>query len=176
MKLTDGAPIGTKMFTRSALPPEKPAKTTTGGKPSAPIAATFHTDDGRPVTVGGGITPDTTIEGHADDPWLTFISQRGYLTSFAESYLTTHGRLAEPFEISPDMLEDFKTTLEHNGARVPYEYWSKDQGYLALKLKVEITNLVYGLERGNEIETQGDPQVQQAAALFPRAAEILKRH
>ena len=65
-------------------------------------------------------------------------------------YLTTHGRLAEPFEISPAMLEDFKATLEHNGARVPDEYWSKDQDYLRLKLKVELTNLVYGLERGNE--------------------------
>ena len=41
-------------------------------------------------------------------PGFAFVSQRGYLTSYAESYLTTHGKLAEPFEVSPEMLEDFK--------------------------------------------------------------------
>jgi carboxyl-terminal processing protease len=160
----------------SAVPMEKAAKTATGDAPTAPVAATFHTDDGRPVTVGGGITPDATISGRSDDPWITFVSQRGYLTSYAETYLTTHGKLTEPFEVSPEMLEDFKATLERNGVRVPDEYWSKDQDYLNLKLKVELTNLVYGLERGNELETKGDPQVQQAASLFPRVAEIIKGH
>jgi len=158
----------------SSVPKEKAAKTTTGADPAGPVAATFHTDDGRPVTVGGGITPDVTIAGRSDDPWLAFVTQRGYLTSYAESYLTTHGRLAEPFEVSPEVLEDFKTTLGRNGVRVPDEYWSKDQDYLKLRLRVELTNLVYGLERGDELETKGDPQVQQAASLFPRLALILK--
>ena len=117
-----------------------------------------------------------TIAGHSDDPWLAFVTQRGYLTSYAESYLTTHGKLAEPFEVSPEMLEDFKASLEHNGVRVPDEYWSTDQDLLKLRLKVELTNLVYGLERGDELATKGDPQAQQAASLFPRVAQILKGH
>jgi hypothetical protein len=98
------------------------------------------------------------------------------MTSYAESYLTTHDKLAEPFEISPEMLEDFKATLMGNGVRVPDEYWSKDRDDLKLKLKVELTDLVYGLERGNAVETKGDPQAQQAASLFPRVAQILKGH
>ncbi len=160
----------------SAVPKEKAAKTASGTDPAGPVAITFHTDDGRPVTVGGGVTPDVTIAGRSDDPWLAFVTQRGYLTSYAESYLTTHGKLAEPFEVSPDVLEDFKATLEHNGVRVPDEYWSMDQDALKLRLKVELTNLVYGLERGDELETRGDPQAQQAATLFPRVAQILKGH
>jgi hypothetical protein len=56
---------------------------------------------------------------------------------------------------------------------VPDEYWSKDQGYLKLRLKVELTNLVFGLARGDELETKGDPQAQQAADLFPRIPQIL---
>jgi hypothetical protein len=136
----------------------------------------FHTDDGRPVTVGGGITPDVTIAGRSDDPWFAFVNQRGYLTSYAEAFLTAHGKLAEPFEVSPEILEDFKLTLQRNGVRVPDEYWSKDQDYLKLRLKVELTDLVYGLERGNELETKGDPQLSEAASLFPRVARILAGH
>jgi carboxyl-terminal processing protease len=158
----------------SAVPKEKRAKTAAGTDPVGRGAARFHTDDGRPVTVGGGITPDVAIAGHSDDPWLAFVTQRGYLTSYAESYLTTHGKLAEPFEVAPEMLEDFKATLEHNGVRVPDEYWSNDQDLLKLRLKVELINLVYGLERGNELATQGDPQAREAAGLFPRLAQILK--
>ncbi len=158
----------------SALAHLKAEKPTTGTDPAGPVAATFHTDGGRPVTIGGGITPDVALAAHTDDPWLSFVTQRGYLTSYAESYLTTHGKLAEPFEVSPEMLEDFKATLGRNGVRVPEEYWSKDQDDLKLRLKVELTSLMYGLERGNELGTKGDPQVQQAVSLFSRVGQILK--
>ena len=160
----------------SAVPKEKAAKTTPSADPAGGSAARFHTDDGRPVAAGGGITPDVTIAGRADDPWFAFVSQRGYMTSYAEAYLTTHGKLAEPFEVSPEMLEDFKATLERNGVRVPDEYWSKDQDLLKLQLKVELTSLAYGLERGDELQTKGDPQVREAAGLFPRVGQILKGH
>ncbi len=160
----------------SAVPQENRLKTPKGSDPVELVAVTFHTDDGRPVTAGGGITPDVTIAGSADDPWFTFISQRGYLTSYAETYLTTHGRITDPFDVSDQMLENFKETLERNGVRVPSEYWANDQDDVKLKLKVELTNLVFGLERGNEVETKGDPQAQEAAGLFPRVAQILQGH
>ena len=47
----------------SALPKEKAEKTAKGTDPAGPVAATFHTDNGRPVTVGGGITPEVSIAG-----------------------------------------------------------------------------------------------------------------
>jgi len=152
-----------------------PDKTTGGGDPGSPGAtATFRTDDGRPVSARGGITPDVAIASTVDDPWLAFVTQRGYLTSYAESYLTTHGKITELFEVPPQMLEDFQATLLRNGVRVPEEYWSRDQEVLRLRLKVELTNLVYGLERGDELATRGDPQAREAAGLFPRVAPILR--
>ena len=156
----------------SALPKQKAATTETD--PADPVA--FHTDDGRLVTAGGGISPDVPIASRAIDPWCTFVNERGYLTSYAESYLTTHGKISEPFAISPEMLDDFKTDLLRNGVRVPDEYWQKDQEYISFRLKVEFTNLVYGLQRGDEVETRGDPQAQRAAELLGHTAEILKGH
>jgi carboxyl-terminal processing protease len=158
----------------SAIPPGRPGATGPGADPAHPLAASFHTDNGRPVTVGGGVTPDVSIAGHSDDPWIAFLTQRGMLTSYAESYLTLHGKLAEPFEITPEILEDFKDALLRSGVRVPDEFWAKDQDYLKLRIKVEFTNLVFGLKRGEELATKSDPQAQQAASLFPRATELLK--
>ncbi len=155
----------------SAANQQASAKGNEAADPASP--GTFHTDDGRPVTVGGGVTPDVTITGQADDPWLAFVTQRGYMTSYAESYLTTHGK-PQAFEVSPEMLEDFKASLQRNGVRVPDEYWSKDQNFLRLRLKVELTSLVYGLDRAGEVATKDDPQAQEAARLFSRAPQILK--
>ncbi len=156
-----------------ALPKGKTAK---DAGPGATAARAFHTDDGRPVTSGGGITPDVAIPGPVLDPWLAFLNQRGYLTGYAEEYLSTHGKVAESFEPPPEMLEHFRASLERNHVRVPEEYWSKDQDYLRLRLKVELTNLAFGLARGDELETKGDPQAQQAASLFPRISQLLKGH
>ena len=136
----------------------------------------FQTDSGRPVTIGGGVTPAVAIAGHTDDPWFEFITQRGYLTSYAESFLTTHSGKAEDIQITKEMLDDFRDTLLRNGVRVPDEFWSKDQDILKLKMKVELTSLVDGLERSEELATKSDAQAQQAAALFPRVNEILKGH
>jgi len=160
----------------SAVPKEDAGKNVNPVDPARTAATVFHTDDGRTVNIGGGITPDVIIAGRLDDPWLAFVMQRGYLTSYAESYLTTHGRFTEPFEITTGMLDDLKSDLERNGVRVPDEYWSKDQDYLKMRLKVELTNLIYGLERGDELATKGDVQAQDAARLFPRVADILRKH
>jgi carboxyl-terminal processing protease len=160
----------------STAPQEKTAEGPPGKDPPGAQPTKFHTDDGRPVTVGGGVTPDVSIAGLTDDPWLAFITQRGYLTSYAEGYITTHSRLSDPFEVSPEMLEEVKESLLRNGVRVPDEYWTKDQDILKVRIKVELTSLVYGLQRGEELATKSDSQAQQAAGLFPRIIEILKGH
>ncbi len=152
------------------------AENTSDADPPGAATTTFHTDDGRPVTVGGGITPDVPLEARVSDPWFEFVTQRGYPTSFAEAYLTTHGKLEEPFEVTPEMLEEFKASLERNGVRVPEEYWSRDRDKLALRLRIELTDLVYGLDKGDELATRGDPQVSHAVDLFPRVAQILEKH
>jgi carboxyl-terminal processing protease len=157
---------------QSTAAKEKTPRATADPKTVATPA--FHTEDGRPVTTGGGITPDVTITKHAIDPWLAFIIQRGYMTSYAEGYLTTRGKVDESFQPPPEMMEDFRANLLSNGVRVPEEYWTADQDYLKLHIKVELINLIFGLARGDEVETKGDPQAQQAAALFPRVPEILK--
>ena len=173
-------PLAGTALTFASLSPSAggvdPAAKTGGTDPAGTQAATFHTDNGRPVTVGGGITPDVPLEARPDDPWFQFVTQRGLVTGFAEGYLTTHGKLSEPFEVSPEMLEEFKASLERNGVRVPEEYWSRDQDELALRIKVELTSLIYGLDRADELATRGDPQVREAAALFPRTSQILQGH
>jgi carboxyl-terminal processing protease len=134
----------------------------------------FATDDGRPLSPGGGIVPDVEIPSRKLDPWVTFLNQTGAFTDFASEYLTLHGREIGAIEPDAAMIEDFKAFLTRGGVRTPEEYWDQDQDYLKLRIKVELLNLVYGLSSGDETETKGDPQVQRAASLFPQIPQILK--
>jgi len=142
--------------------------------PAASESSAFHTDDGRPVTAGGGITPDAPISNPSSDPWVNFLNQRGIFTSFASEYLTLRGKVPKSFEPDSQVLDSFKDFLSRRGVRVPAEYWDGDQSYLKMRIKTELFSLVYGLTFGDEMETRADPQVQKAATLFPRIAQLLK--
>ncbi|MEJ2006928.1 MAG: S41 family peptidase [Acidobacteriota bacterium] len=134
----------------------------------------FRTDDGRPVSAGGGIDPDVEISGRKLDPWVTFLNQHGEFTNFASQYLTYHPSVGKSFEPDAQVLSEFRNFLSSERIRVPLQYWVQDQDYVKLRIKTEVFNLLFGLTAGNEVEIKGDPQVQKALQLFSRVAEILK--
>jgi carboxyl-terminal processing protease len=134
----------------------------------------FHTDNGRSVSAGGGITPDVIIPARALDPWAVFIDQHGLFTDFASQYITYHPDLKKSFEPDSDVMTEFQNFLSSRGIRTPPEYWENDQDYLKLRIKMEVFSLVFGLETANEVEIRGDPQVLKTLEVFPKAPEILK--
>jgi carboxyl-terminal processing protease len=144
----------------------------TGGDDSEKVA--FHTDDGRSVSAGGGITPDISIPPRSLDPWAAFINQHGAFNTFAYDYLSLHGKPDRSFEPDDKTLDEFKDFLTREGLQTPDEYWGPDQGYLKLRIKTEILTLVYGLALGDETETKNDPQVLEAVKLFSNIPSLLK--
>ncbi len=158
----------------TALADEMDSSLTQGAKAALGSTATFHTDMDRPVLAGGGIMPDIMVPGRELDPWVTFLNQRGLITSFASAYLTTHGRVDPSFEPEESVLEGFRDFLARQGIRAPVEFWAPDQLYLKLRIKTEVFNLVLGLSAGDEVEMKGDPQVQKAATFFKELPSLLK--
>jgi len=134
----------------------------------------FRTDNGRGLAAGGGVTPDAIIPARPIDPWLAFLDQRGAFTDFASDYRSTHGQIPRSFQPDASTLADFHDFLQRSGVLTPEEYWQRDQDYLKLRIRTELINLVYGLQVGDQVAIEGDPQVQSAADLFPRIRELLK--
>jgi carboxyl-terminal processing protease len=134
----------------------------------------FHTDDGRPLSSGGGVQPDVPVPPRTLDPWETFLDRRGYFTDFASDYLTFHPHVTRAFEPGADALAEFKNFLGRKSVRTPQEYWQSDQDYLKLRIKMEVFNLAFGLKAGDEVGTRADLQVQKALELFPRIPDLLK--
>jgi carboxyl-terminal processing protease len=134
----------------------------------------FHTDDGRPLSAGGGITPDISIPPRSLDPWAVFLNQHGLITDFASQYITYHKDLKKTFNPDKDVMAEFRNFLSSRRIRTPLEYWVQDQDYLKLRIRMEVFSLIFGLAAGNEVEIRGDPQVQKTLNVFPRVPDILK--
>jgi carboxyl-terminal processing protease len=152
----------------AVAPPDLAQETSTGK------AAAFHTVNGRPLTAGGGITPDVMLPARRLDPWLSFLNLRGTFTAFGEEYITLHRGIDKSFEPDDKVLNAFKEFLQRNSIRIPPEYWTPDQDYLRTEIKAGILTLVFGLAVGEEVEARADPQVQKAVALLPQVSELLK--
>ncbi|HUU15400.1 MAG TPA: S41 family peptidase [Terriglobia bacterium] len=150
------------------------AEATAGADPASEATPEFRTAGGRPLTSGGGITPDVVAPGRELDPWVTFLNQRGTFTTFSSEFLTTGERVNRSFEPDAPVLARFRDFLDRQRIRVPEEYWGEDQDFLKLRIKTELFNLVFGLDVGEEIETRSDPQVRKAASLFPKIPQLLK--
>lgn len=134
----------------------------------------FRTDDGRPVSASGGITPDVPIPPRTLDPWAVFLNQHGLFTDFASQYLTYHEDLKKTFEPDKDVMSEFRNFLSSRRIRTPLVNWVQDQDYIKLRIRMEVLSLVFGLKAGTEVEMKGDPQVQKALEVFPKIPDILK--
>ena len=136
-------------------------------------AAAFHTDNGRPVAGGGGVTPDVKLAAPPSDPWISFLDQRGLFTSFASEYITRHSRVQRSFQPDNQTLQDFRDFLTYHRIRSPQEYWTADQEAIRTRIRTELFNLVFGLDAGNEVQVKSDPEVIKAEALFKQVPIIL---
>jgi len=150
------------------------------GPPSAVTnAKIYHTDLGRKVYGGGGITPDVTVEDDEVSSFEQFLLARNAFVNFANDYLR---RNPPPKSVDwrpqPASVDDFSRWAVSEKLATPEEMKEAmaDQGfrdYALLQVRAEVLNTAVGQEARNRVVTQGDKQVKAAIGLFDRAQELL---
>jgi carboxyl-terminal processing protease len=121
----------------------------------------FHTDSGREVTGGGGIQPDQVVYRMQPDRLTMVLEASGVLTGFASEYLHTHS-LPENFEVTSAMLDELHVFLAERKIQPGIADWIDHHDWIESRLKQELTNLAYGVAKGDQIEMQRDLVVQSA--------------
>jgi carboxyl-terminal processing protease len=169
MPLSDGAGLAITTafyYTPSGRTIQKPlhnsALSSTFAKKPAAGKPAYKTDQGRPVVGGGGIQPDIAVTPAPLTRLETVLDASGAVTSFATQYLSGHSPLPEQFEITPDILDEFKVFLSARQIQPNVGEWSSTLSWVASRLKEEIVTQARGVDRGDEIEAQRDPQIQAA--------------
>ena len=82
-------------------------------------------------------------------------------TNFATEFLRTHKIDAE-FEVTPQMLDQFRVFLSDRQIRPGLAEWLAEREFVSNRLKTEIFNQAFGVEKGDEVEAQRDPVILKA--------------
>ena len=166
--LSDGAGLALTTalyYTPSGRSIQKPldaAKFELAGTTAHPNVQTeFHTDKGRKVTGGGGIRPDIEVAPPLMNRLRAVLDASGSFTNFATEYLRKN-KISEDFEVTPAILRDFQLFLSERGIQPGVAELTVEQAYMTNRLKTEIFNQAFGVEKGDEVEAQRDPVILKA--------------
>jgi carboxyl-terminal processing protease len=138
----------------------------------------FHTDLGRKVYGGGGITPDVLIKEEELSPFEQFLLSRNAYLNFALDY-------AKRNKITADWKPDQAKIIEElRGWLVKEKFATAEQvaeGLASqasrdgsmLQIRAELMNTVAGQEARHRTLSEGDKQLQEALGMFNQAATLL---
>ncbi len=121
----------------------------------------YHTDKGRIVTGGGGIRPDIVVYPPPVNRLRAVLDASGSFTNFATEYLGGH-KINPEFEVTPQLLNEFQVFLSARGIQPGVAEWATERDFVSNRLKTEIFNQAFGVDKGDEVEAQRDPLIQKA--------------
>jgi carboxyl-terminal processing protease len=157
-------------------------------QPTTPAGPESHTDTGRAVYGGGGISPDEVVK-----PGLISAAERQLRdVLFAFSLELTNGRIKgfeeytiqKPIEFDHELVnEDYPVTdalfraLKSFAAAKPNykttpEQLDKLRGYAEMQLRYNILSAAYGYRTATQVFNDLDPQISRAVDAMPRAREL----
>ena len=122
---------------------------------------TFHSDRGREVLGGGGIQPDIPVYPPSMNRLRTAIEATGSFTNFATEYLSKH-KVTQDFEVTGEILDEFRSYLSDRRIQPGVAEWVVEREFVENRLKTEIFNQAFGVEKGDEVEAERDPAIQKA--------------
>src|ERR1017187_7045474 len=121
----------------------------------------FKTDSGRPVPGGGGIVPDYMVPPAGLTAFRAVLEQSASFTSFATEYIRDH-KITPGWEVPGQAIDQFQAWLSERRIQPTVREWIDDKGFVQTRLKAEIYTLALGVEKGDEVDAQIDPQIQKA--------------
>ena len=116
----------------------------------------------KPSTQGGGIHPDHAVYPAPQSRLHIVLEASASFTSFATQVLPKIAPVEEDFEITAALLDEFQTYLALRSIQPGVAEWSLDREWLSSRLKQEILNQALGVDKGDEVQIQRDPQVLKA--------------
>ena len=140
-------PLGDcRIFILAPCPEEADGKSGTGGD----------------ETPRGGVEPGEITYPRPLSEFETVIEVTNSFFDFAKQVSDKRLEVSEEFEVTPEMLDDFQLFLSERRIRPGLSEWTSTLEFIKSRLKQEIFNLAFGVEKGDEIMIRRDPEIQAA--------------
>ncbi|HVV43660.1 MAG TPA: S41 family peptidase, partial [Bryobacteraceae bacterium] len=121
----------------------------------------FKTDNGRPIPGGGGIVPDIPVSPPDLTRFQAALEASGSFTSFALEYVNDH-KVTDGWNVPQEMLSQFQVWLGERQIQPSLSEWLGQRDFIASRLKEEVYTVALGVDKGDEVQAQRDPEVRRA--------------
>ena len=140
---------------------------------TAPHDQVRHTDGGREVFGGGGITPDIEVAPPALNAVQQRLADTGTIVDFSQHYLGIHKTIPRDFQVTPEVIEAFNQYLASRNVHVRPAQVQESLDFVKQHLRDQLVEIVYGSDQESRLEAEGDPLVAKAVDSMPQAAALL---
>jgi len=146
-----------------------------------------YTDAKRKVYGGGGIEPDKFFagptEGFNPTRFGRTLHARQVFANFADQYMAegdtrlgaanqNRKRLARGFQITDQMIADFKASLKTQRIVVDEAAFKQDESFILAMIHYDIDVALFGVEEARRNLIKRDPQAQFGLQQFPDAVKL----
>ncbi|HEX6283354.1 MAG TPA: S41 family peptidase, partial [Pyrinomonadaceae bacterium] len=156
-------------------------------QPAQPTGPETHTDMGRAVYGGGGISPDETVkpgmisaaERHLRDVIFAYslelVTGRAGLDAYKiqQPIEFDHELMAEDYPITEPVFHALKTFAAAKPIyKVTPDQLDKSRAFAERQLRYNLLSAAYGFRTATQVFNDADPQISRAVDAMPRAREL----
>jgi carboxyl-terminal processing protease len=139
----------------------------------------------RSVYGGGGIAPDVVVKTQTLTDLSVDIRRNNLFYIFISNFMDSKGNeirskygnnfelFKRDFQISDEMLENFKKFVISKGVKWDEEQFKRDLSYIKTTLKAHIARFIWKYEGWYPVMLEIDEQFQKALELMPQAEKML---
>ena len=132
-----------------------------------------HTDSGREVYGGGGITPDVKIDIPQLNKFQTLLLSKSSFFLFVRIYNVSHSATAKSFEVNETVLTEFRHFLNSNQIEYEEADFRDSLDFIKREIEYEYYLARVGSEEAQRVHLEGDPQIAKALQVLPQAKALL---
>jgi carboxyl-terminal processing protease len=134
-----------------------------------------HSDLGRVVYGGGGITPDHVVPTPTLNDFQDRMAKRFALFTFVRDFLVDKPTIEPSFEVSDAIVADFTKHARDREIEVTSEEVSDNAEFIKRMIKYEVFYNRLGVSDAARVLLNGDVQILKALELMPEAQELSRR-
>lgn len=134
-----------------------------------------HSDIGRIVYGGGGITPDYVIEEPKVNDFQTLLVSKFAVYTFVRDYLAKNPPVDHSFQVSDALVDEFKQHITKRGVQYDQKDFDSNRDFIKRSIKYEIFYNKFGVSDAARVLLEEDPQVLKAVELIPEAKDLASK-
>jgi carboxyl-terminal processing protease len=137
-------------------------------------AENFQTVSGRPVTGGGGIIPDISIDHPDLSSFAIDMERHNYFFKFAITYVSLHPDMKDlpVVESTPEIFAAFEEMLATEKFEYKPEDMAENREYVERGVRRELVRRLHGSKAAYQVRIEGDEQLKKALDLFKHGGTL----